>query len=398
MVRRTFAAAMILGASASCAAVLGFERLSDDAPLDGGDDGGADTTPGIDASNGVCGEIGIAAKPDGGSSDDGGNVVIAAVRIFDLGIDTGGGPSGFNLDKTCSTDIATSSCTTEVDEATFAGYGKDFNAQGGDNAGFSLLQYLAQQGDSFKPASVNQRLQAGEYGIVVRVTRWNGLPDDPDVLVEIFPAIGVWKQLDGGTETDGGKPTFTAVDQWMRDERFRLAPGLDSSSIKSATAWITGGKLVATFPDLTFAVSVPDDPKKLDIHVRDAYVAGTLAADGGEYVTDVVAGGRWKTSDFLDQVRQIFVKNTLGVTNAYLCDPGPIQFAYNAVKKEACNGRDIRSVAVDDNKQQPCDAVSLGMRFDTYPVAEAGAFATGPTIPPRCVDAAVPAGDDCPPP
>jgi hypothetical protein len=183
----------------------------------------------------------------------------------------------------------------------------------------------------------------------------------------------------------------------MRDARVQLAPSLDSSSIKSATAWISAGKLAATFPELTIAVSVPDDPKPLDLRIRDAYATATVDLDGGAHLSGAVAGGRWKTSDFLDQVRQIFLKDTLGVKNTYLCDPGPIQIAYGAVKREACDGRDVRASSRDDGTGAPCDAFSLGMRFETYAVQEAGTFATAPPIAPRCVDAAVPAGDDCPP-
>jgi hypothetical protein len=401
--RRALSIGLLLPcASVSCAAVLGFERLSDDGttpetgvPDGSGDAPASDAEAGVDA--GACGEIGIGDRPpnDGGAEDA--QTVTFAVDLFDLGIDTGKGPAGFNLDRTCTTSIDTSSCVTSAPPGSFESYVKDFSDEGGDNAGYALLQFLADKGDAFKPVEINKRLHAGEFGIVIRVSRWNGTADDPDVFVEVFPAIGAWKKLDGGALVDGGTPTFTATDEWMRDSRFQLAGGLDSSSVNSAVAWVTKGKLVATFDFITLAVSVPDDDKPLDLVVHEGYLAGSLVTDGGAYLADAVAGGRWKTSDFLDQVRQIHVVNALGVTSAYLCDPGTINIAYAAVKNETCRGRDIRSTARDDGAKLPCDSISLGMRVQTYPVLKPGAFATAPPHAVRCVDAAVPAGDDCAP-
>jgi hypothetical protein len=381
----------LASASAACAAVFGFERLSDD----GADGGGVDASDAADVvqpdapNTDECGAIGV---PDPPAITDGGvdapAETILALKVIDLGID-GGSPQipGFNLDKTCSVDLATSSCTTPVDEVTFEKYAKDHGDHGLDNTGYGLIQYLGSLGDAFKPESVNARLQAGEYGALVRITRWNGGSDDDDVFVEVFPALGL--------VGDAG-PTFAPADQWVRDTRFRVAGGLDASSIKSLKGYVTGGRLVAFFQDLTLPISVPDDPKKLDIKTREVWLSGDLANDAsGTRLTNATIGGRWKTSDFLGEVREIFLKDTLGVKNKYLCESGLPQTAYNAVKKEACDGRDVRAASRDDNTKAACDSLSIGWRFDTYGVSKSGPFQDPPTLPARCVDAAVPAGDDC---
>ena len=391
--------------SAACAAVFGFERLSEDgASSEGGspesaampETGAESSTP---EAGPTCTALGIPDRPtivDAGT--DALDPIHMAVKLLDFGIDKAAEAPGFNLDHACSTSVATSTCATKIDEATFDTYGKDKNAQGVDNSGFGLLAYIANLGPSFAPASINDRLAAGEYGFVLRLTSWNGTNEDDDVIVELFPAIGAWKHPDGGALTPGATPTFTSDDQWMRDRRFQNV--VDASRIRSANAWVTGGRLVASFQSVTLPLTVPDDKKPLDVILQESYLEGALVADGTSWrVKDAVLGGRWRTSDILGQVRTIYIKNTIGLNNAVLCDPNLMPDVYGAVKKQVCDGRDIRSASLDDGKNLPCDSFSAGLRIDTYAVAVPGAFADLPAIvPARCqLDGSVPVGDDCAP-
>jgi hypothetical protein len=387
----------------ACASVLGFERLSEESadaqpPAEGGPRADAEAGGNDAGPPPRCDDIGVVAQPvlDGGEDADIPPVHVA-VRLIDFGIDTAQGAPGFNLDKQCTIDRASATCTTNVDDPTFATYSKDVGATGIDNSGFSLLSYLAVVSSAFSPKGVNERLQAGEFGIVARVSRWNGAIDDDDVLVELFPAVGVWKQGPGGLE-DGGKPAFDAKDRWMRDERFQLLAGLDNSKIKSVNAWIHGGRLAAFFQEAVFPISVPNDDKPLDIRLREAWLGGDVAIDGaGPRLTRGVFGGRWKTSDFLSEVRQIYIEDTLGLRNTFLCQNAQSKAVYDAVKKNICDGRDIRAASNEDKTNKPCDALSAGLRFEAYLVDDPGDFLPAPSRAERCVDAAVPANDDCAP-
>jgi hypothetical protein len=391
--------------SAACAAVLGFERLSEDgAPPEGGSPETSTTNEAsvdgaMPEAGPTCTALGI---PDRPPAADGGVAALAhihmAVKLLDFGIDTAAVVPGFNLDHACSPTVATSTCATKIDQATFGNYGKDKNAQGVDNSGYGLLAYLSYLGTAFAPVSINDRLTAGEYGVVVRLANWNGTNDDDDVIVEIFPAIGLWNHPDGGPLTPGATPTFTASDQWRRDRRFQNI--VDASRIKSANAWVTGGHLVASFQQVTLPLTVPDDPKPLDVILQEAYLEGALVADGTSWrIKDARVGGRWRTADMLGQVRTIFIKDTAGLKKVVLCDPSLAFDVYGAVKKEVCDGRDIRSSSLDDGKSLPCDSFSAGIRIDTYAVNVAGTFADLPTITPaRCQqDGSIPEGDDCAP-
>jgi hypothetical protein len=394
------AAGVALGCAASCAAILGFEHLSEeggitfDAGQDATDDGAIQSDAlSPDAGTGACGEIGIAAEPID-AAVGGGPPVLVALKVLDFGVDQDGGAGsipGFNLDKVCSVDLASSTCETKVLESTFERHAQDKSATGIDNAGYSLIKYISGFSSLITAESINGGIAAGKYGAVVRITDWNGQPDDDDLQVEVFPAIGLLPRAD----PDGG---FNANDQWILDSRFEVAPNVIASSVKSDRAWVSGGTLVARLSEIYFPILIDQDPKPFDLHLHDVIIQGTLVtANGATVLTAGTVAGRWKTDEFLGQVRTIFVKDGNGLHNTVLCEPVAIaQLLYGGVKKEVCDARDIRSDS-DDTHNLPCDAFSAAMRIDSYSVTNLGAFDASAPIAPRCQDAAIPVGDDCTP-
>lgn len=395
--RRVVLAAFALGcATASCAAILGFERLSEETA-----DGGVDAAPdapaadaGTDAPSGPCAELGLPGPPeDAGIGSP--QYVLAALRLLDFGIEVDGGRPqipGFNLDLRCSVDVASGSCTTSLLPAAFETHAKDKTATGVDNAGFSLIEYISRFSDALSPSGINQGIQDGRYGAVIRLEEWNGQPDDESVRLELFPAIGV-------TAGNGGKkPAFDDDDVWVLDSRFQVGGVLEASTIRAARAWVTGGRIVGRFTEVLVPIFIDTDPKPFEIRVRDAIITATLDRDtsGKIVLRDGVMSGRWKTSDFLGQVRTIYVEDSNGLEDTVLCDPVPgATLIYNGVKSTICDGRDIRADSNDDGTQA-CDAISVAARVEAYGVKSLGTFAAVPDVAPRCVDAAVPAGDDCP--
>lgn len=387
----------------SCAAVLGFERLSEEGGIviDGGIDAADEasiqvpTDAGVDArpSSPLCGEIGLPPEPIDAAAA-GGPAVLFAVKLLDFGVDNDGGAGdvpGYNLDRACSPDIASSTCKTSAIQPTFERHAKDKNAAGLDNASFSLIKYINSLSPLLRPETINAGLAEGRYGAVVRVTDWNGSPNDNDVQIEIFPAIGLLPRED---PTAG----FNADDQWILDTRFLVATTIANSNIKSDRGYISGNKLVARFKEAYFPIIIDDDPKPFDIHIRDMIFTATLSNGdaGAASLTGGTVTGRWKTGDFLGQVRTIFVNDANGLNKNYLCEPLlAAQIIYRGVKAEVCDARDIRSDS-NDTARLPCDAVSAAMRIEAYPITNLGVLDAGPSIDPRCENTGdVPAGDDC---
>lgn len=385
------------GASA-CAAVFGFDRLSEEESTEGGLPEAAtpETSTPAPEAGASCTALGIPDRPapsDAGADAPG--PIHMALNLVDFGIGESAVAGGFNLDHACSPTVATSSCTTAIDVGTFDKYGKDRDESGIDNASFGLFGYLSYLGSAFAPVGINKRLTEGEFGLVLRIANWNGTPEDDDVIVELFPAIGLLTPVDGGAPVPGGKPSLTASDVWRRDRRYQNI--VDASRIKSASAWVTGGRMVASFQSVTFPLSVPEDPKPIDITLQEAVVTGMMVADGASWrLSQAVVGGRWRTVDMLAEARMIYVKDTAGLVDSVLCDPGAPTIVYGAVKKEVCDARDIRGASRDDGKSLPCDSFSAGVRFDTYAVDTVGPFDDLPAITPRCEkDGSVPVKDDC---
>ncbi|MBX3208209.1 MAG: hypothetical protein KF764_24390 [Labilithrix sp.] len=385
-------------ATASCAALLGFERLSED-PDDGGvaeAGGDAPTDAGSDGSTGPCSELGIPPPPADAAPGDI-PPVLGALRLLDFGVDVDGGRPqipGYNLDLTCSVDVTSSSCTTKLLPAAFETHAKDKNASGLDNAGFSLIEYLSRLSDSLSAKAFNDGIQVGNYGAVLRVQGWNGRPDDDSVEVELFPAIGFETNGDGGTV-----PAFDQNDVWILDRRFQVGGVLEASTMRSVRAWVTGGQAVARFKEVTLFLKISDDPKPFEVHMTDAILSATLATDatGKPALRDGVVAGRWKTADFLGQVRTIYLEDSNGLVDTTLCDRVPgATLIYGGVKSAICDGRDIRSDS-EDNKGLPCDAISAAARVEAYAIDNLGTFAASVDAGGRCADPAIAVGDDCPP-
>jgi hypothetical protein len=394
--RITSLAVALACASMSCAAILGFERLEVESSDAGPEPVEAATEDsGSDAAPSPCSELGVPNPPgDAGA----GNVppVLVALRLLDFGIDVDGGRPqipGFNLDLTCSTDVASSSCVSNLRPTAFETHAKDKTANGLDNAGFSLIEYISRYSDLLRATVINQGISAGKYGAVIRIDGWNGLPDDDSVQVEVFPAVGFQGSADGGTT-----PSFDAKDLWGLDERFKLGGVLEASTIKSQRAWVTAGRLVGRIDDVTLPLFLDDDPKPFDIHLTDTVVSGLLVNDaaGKPVLRDGAFAGRWKTSDFLGQVRTIYLADSNGLVDTTLCDKvAAATLIYNTVRSSVCEARDLRSDSAD-NQNLPCDAVSVGMAIDTYNVEQLGEFITAFDGGARCADPAIPIGDDCP--
>ena len=395
--RAVFLALALACATASCAAILGFERRAEEGSGDDLADGSTDASAldgGGDAPSGPCAELGIPLPPAdaaAGSSTS----VLAALRLLDFGLDVDGGRPqvpGFNLDLTCSVDLATSSCTSQLLPSAFETHARDKTPTGIDNAGLSLIEYISRFSDVLSPRGINEGIQDGRYGAVIRIDGWNGQPDDDEISVELFPAIGV--------EAKNGdpRPAFDEDDRWVLDSRFQVGGVLEASTIRAARAWVTGGQIVGRFTEIVLPVFFDGDPKPFEVRIRDAIVTAVLETDasGKTALREGVVSGRWKTADFLDQVRTIYIEDSNGLTDTVLCDPVPgATLIYNGVKSTICDGRDIRSDS-RDNAGEPCDAISAAARIEAYGVRELGSFAAPPDGGPRCIDAAVPAGDDCP--
>lgn len=366
---------------AACADLLGFERLEASAPVaEAGLPDVVASDAGVDADDPRCAEIGIPPLPDSGSG--GGSEYWFATSIVDFGLSDDAGvngglteQTGFNLDRRCTTSPATSSCIFPPN-AVPESYQLDKGALGVDNAGYRLLQSLSGIGTDrpFAPGNINARLRQGKFNLVFRLSAYNDTPNDRDVTVNYFPAVGI-------ANRDGGPPSFDRTDEWLLDDT--RGPGkFDGLSIyQDINAYVTNGTLVARFPRLPVSLDVSDDQGRLTIWLSDLVIVGTLRkGDGGAPVIDrAIASGRWGAEDFLREV------GTLTTSGFRVCDSPPI--FDTLIKATYCPALDLRATGTEDNTGKPCDAISAVLVLSGYNVNEQSRYVTVDAGPNPCLKA-----------
>jgi hypothetical protein len=386
---------------AACASVFGFEPLSVGA--DDASTGNDAQQPAMDAAldagapdaAAVCAHDQWPGRPDAAS---GGSIAfLSAVDVLDIGLGTDGGANepvpGFDLDSYCTVTLGQNTCVATTSANDFQTYVDDFGGLSGgvDNATFGLIKFTTIVGQAFNTALVNDALIAGTYGVLVRIDAYNGLADDPDVFAEWIPTLGV----EGALLPDGGPPTpaFDESDVWIRDAEFWNQVTYDTSTMIDQNAYVTGGKLVAHIDGLTMQLPIYATIVRLTL--RDAVMTADIVTvpdpqspDGGTTfrLTNGVFAGRWTTQQFLAGIR------TLLVSGQRVCDDA---LEYAGAKITICPARDIASQQALDSTGAACDAVSVGIKFDTALAAQHKDYETLPDGGDPCATSGISPDDDC---
>jgi hypothetical protein len=395
---RTVAAIVLFGGSliaaiGGCAGIFGIDDLSSSAydagaPVDAFMPATDAFTPPVDAgvdafladtgTDTGCQLVGIPDPPANDSPSTGDVKFTVALDRIDLGIapDAGGPavPAGYNLDKFCTGSTGGNSCTTMTNGTAYSTYVVDKNADGVDNAGFNLIKYLTTLGSVFSPESINERLQDGQWSIVAVVGNYGGGPDDTSVTVDVFPAYGL-------SGAPGNMPVvFSPSDVWLIDQN-AVVPGTQGSIYRSATAYVVGGKLVAQLPTLAFTISVADPNPRLTLALNEVYFSADIVPATGSTsayrLTNGVLSGRWATQAFFDAVEP------LTYNGSSVCSQSAVS---GLLHTQVCSARDISANGANDNMGKACDAISVGMSFDSYAV-DTTAKGTAPTFNVNCGDA-----------
>jgi len=313
--------------------------------------------------------------PDGGDTN-GNSTIIAAFNSIDIGYRPDGGvpPFGYNLDRTC-TCPGPSSCNQIPDAAVPC----DDDA-GRDNAAIPLFDYLG-AASSAGTSQIDQGLQMGQYGLLLVISGYNNLADDPKVRVDFYVSNGLERDADGGIPT----PRFDGTDRWTVDPN-SLNGGQPVYTDDSA--YVTQNQVVAKFGSLPVAFGDRSFLGGAQMVLTNAVIVGTLApytSDAGLpgfYGYQLLGGtiaGRWATSSILKTLATI----PSGADGGFLC-PKDSPYYYPLFKAFICYAADITKDEGSDNQGISCDAVSVGMQFTAVP-AQRGNVLTVPEAPSGCM-------------
>lgn len=378
----------------ACADILGFERLTyvpdggvPDAPT-ATDPPDVPTVP----TTSSC-EDSLQPPPRPTVSDsDGGAAFSLAVNSFDMGI--GETPLGLDIDRTCTIDLASSSCATNVAQTAFTNNIVD-KTRGIDNASFNLLKFLGSQYPALSGPQIDAYVKQGAFGFLVDVVGYNGAANDPIVSVSFRPTLGIEPRPDGGAgSTDGGDagrsataPLFDGKDSWIINEEYSFADRVGSGMFLDVKAYVRDGVLVATFPEVVLPVSKDTSDNILPIKLHDFTLLATLKKNDGLWeATGGVMAGSWAVEDAFPAVRN-FAFDSLSAER--LCE----QPVYdNGFITTFCDGRDLPA-QLTLPRSTPCAAVSAGFGFTAVQAINSESSALRRTRPRTCAPAAC-AGED----
>jgi hypothetical protein len=292
---------------------------------------------------------------------------------FDAGLDQ---PQGLDLDRTCSCPEPPS-CIAAKDGGVLACDGPN----GRDNVVGPLLANITAIAPALNPTFIYDRIHSGIFSILVSIQKWNGTPDDPDMLVSFRMALHI--DAEG---SDGGRPTpkFDGTDVWAVDPGSIVGgeSGIDQDCHDvpclgvgtDFTAYMRDGVLVANFASVPLVMNTAAG--RVTLPFTDATLTARISGVDGQRRIAGELAGRFPTS----QVLLIAVVLTDPTTHKPIC-ASPV--AYSIFKKSVCEAADLAMDPANDHKQQPCDALSAALNFTGVP-AEMGHIRKANPDPSEC--------------
>jgi hypothetical protein len=296
---------------------------------------------------------------------------------------------GLNLDNECTCCGQPPSCNQPAADA---GEICD-DTQGRDNTGIKLFRELKSSGVTGNE-DINQAMYAGEYGMLVVITGYNGGLNDTNVTVSILASNGI---QGGGTAQHDGN------DKWTVDPRYiyngGASVGVDCamqpsaceplSDVTTSNGYVSCGVLVAPFTTavpLTFGGRAAFGGAQMLL--QEPYLVGTLVSATVNNsptfgIQNGAIAGRWQSRDLLSNMATI--PDPFSDAGAFLCGSDPIYAA--GLKPFICEIQDISYSSNFDNKPTTqCDSVSMAFGFSAAPV-QLGVVASAPPTPAGCPQA-----------
>ena len=380
--------------AASCA--IGPFAIIDPPPntaSSGGDGGeaGAVTTDGGSGGAGGGGTCQHHTWPAPPSSDDGGSddvEFVVAFRTVTLGDDAPpNAPVGFDLDNRCTCQGEGDSCK-EPDFAT----ADHCDLPGGrDNATGQLFATASVFNPDLKSSQFSDGSEDGSWSLLVRISDYNGLPNDLQVTVAIYPSPGIRNDPCNAPDS---QTTWRGDDRWPISESSLLdvSPDtdcdgtdvpIDVAKFLDVDAYVSDGTLVASLPQAGLLLPIDDGTTPLQL------TAGFIAADLIEFddgqwrLDNGILAGRWRVDDLLA------VLSKVQSGGEPLCTDHDL---YPLLKQAVCSYPDIASSL--GGPTTPCDALSFAMAFTAEPAA-LGSVLADPEETSFCPPETDPANDGC---
>jgi len=370
--RRPYLLSATLAASLFSLAAAGMEGCVlpsfeyDPLKPDAGDDAPSDAP---EAGPPGCGKT--YPDPPGGADQPINNTFVLAFRSIDLG-EGAASPPGYDLDHQCT-------CINGVGPSCVSLQNHCDAPDGVDNASAQLIS-LVQLGlgaGIFGSSYFSTKANEGNWSLLLQVSNYNGLADDPSVDVAMYPSPGMV----------GMMPTWNGTDAWPISATCVMGGDPQKPLFASKGAYVTSHVLVAAMPSV--ALTISGGVETITFHLTGGVVTGTLSGPPGHLqITDGVMAARWQAQDIFNAL-----SSYRGPDSKPICTD--IGFTYQTAKTAICNGLDILADA-SGAKSLPCDSLSMGLGFRAEE-ALLGAVTAPPQPSAGCSPATDPANDHCAP-
>ncbi|WP_394842682.1 hypothetical protein LZC95_37120 [Pendulispora brunnea] len=321
---------------------------------------------GYTASDVSCDPLRWPSRPNDGSG--GTRTLFGATRQILLADPDAGTDPGLDLDGLCTCPQA-GSCVPP----TGAKAGCDNGSRGVDNNGGALFGALFSN-----VQGLQQEIVHGQHGIVVRVDRYNGQANDPDVIASIYNVVGVDGKTDGGASAK-----FDGTDSFIVDSDSVISDGELQSKYFDEQAYVANNVLVATIPSFRLRLMIPpsdrSNAEEVIEEIKGVQLVGRIEPEGaGLRIQRAVLAGRIPLATMF-----------LHAGSGSVCsDAGVFDF----IKPRVCGALDLPADP-QANRGTTCNALSFALLLDVAPAqAPSGAktiTSTGPSCPPtdvRCDD------------
>jgi hypothetical protein len=377
------AAAAPLALWGTSCALKGFENVeATPAKAPPTPDAGQDADPSPDASDDGSASCMPVTYPERVADTDSAvdKTFVVALRSLDLGEKQtlAEWQRGLDFDRKCTcTGEEGPSCKPLRAKVTHCD-GPEGRDMGSSELFRSLSLLLASNG--FGSEVYTDAIAQGEWTLLLRVRGYNGEKDDSQVELDWYFGANL-----------GAAPSWSGDDLWpvasdsLNDVQGGGAHDLDSPRYQSRNAYVSDGRLVASFRD-ELQLSLGGGESATTITMRAATLLATLGTvpelPDRFVLTEGTIAGLWSEEE-------IFA--TLG-SSPLICSNAQL---YDFAKNAFCGALDI--ITRNAPPTEPCNALSLGLGFETYP-ARLGRIDVDKGGPPDmtpCAPGLDPANDSC---
>jgi hypothetical protein len=417
--RLAMAAFALASAGLACQIVAGIERVEKVPPTP--DSSTEDVAP---PPTDPCAHT--APPPQPGKSDAKGEddelpPFILAVRSFNLIPPSGTAVPGFDLDKVCTCETREPTAGEGGATCRLSPTATGCDEDGGiDNAAVRLFDEYKQVISIDDSANVNDEINNGQKTLLLQIAGYNGLPNDPNVNVGVFPSDGLVEEPPTHPSCDASTkitrldrpdatfytPVYCGQDKWTVIKETAIGSNRPLVPVRTGSGWVKDGILVVQVND---ALQIPFFnsviglvtarmvgrlvPLDQNLKPRDPTVPPTDAEKRLWELREGVLAGRIPARDILAAVGSL--DDPLDKQSGkHLCSTPLFGTARDAI----CGYLDIPSNPQrDSNLQYSCDALSAAFGFAAFAALD-GDLVPKRDVPNECAigegDRPVDAGND----